>query len=99
MKGQQTPGSTVYKLMRWVGGVIAVVALLVGVLVYGAGEFDRLRRPGLTLILSLQFLVGLFMAHAAALKQRRIDIGEKMYPASIAAAVLYLACLLRWLWY
>lgn len=88
-----------YKLMRWIGIVIAAVALPAGVLAYGVEEFNHLRRPGLTLILSLQLLVGLFMAYAASLKQQQIDIGEKMYPASIAAALLYLACLLRWLWY
>lgn len=88
-----------YRLMHWVGGMVATGALLAGILLYGVAEFNSLRRPGLALILSMQLIVGLFIIYAASLKQRQIDIGEKMYPASIAAALLYLAFFLRWLWY
>lgn len=88
-----------YTIVYWIGNLLTMTALLVGLLLYGYAEFYAWRRAGLVLILFMQLVVGLFLIYAASLKRRHIDIGEKMYPASIAAALLYLACLLRWLWY
>lgn len=47
--------------------------------------------------LAFQLLVGLSMIYGAKLKKIGSEFADKVYPSSIAAALLYLAYAYRWL--
>ncbi|WNO10890.1 hypothetical protein [Teredinibacter sp. KSP-S5-2] len=83
-----------YQVSKYIGLIVAVS----GVLALGIVAAYSFKSPryDAVFVLSFQVVIGWFLYYASIMKMANEDIGHKMYPASIGAALLYLAYALRW---
>lgn len=84
-----------YQVSKYIGLIIAVSAVLtLGIVVVYSFKSPRYDA---VFVLSFQVIIGWFLYFSSLMKMANEDIGHKMYPASIGAALLYLAYALRWI--